>query len=314
MSIATLRRQWSKGQLTKADFIREAGHIQKQLFAFREDLDGQIMSITIERDRVLYRLDDEALIFCLSDFDDRVAPVEAINFGSYEPALWRVMRACCEALADSGDCIDVGANVGWYTMRIAKAFPSKRIFAVEPATATFRQLQANVDLNALKNVVSLQCALSEIVGSGFLVSETGSSVANHLLESAAKASTLSYEPESVRLTTLDILCDEQKITPAFVKADIEGAELALLRGGAATIVSRRPVIICELLRKWSARFGYHPNEVLNFLAKFGYSCWAIEENGVSPLETITDDTKETNFLFLMPERDKEILDRLACSF
>ena len=207
--------------------------------------------------------------------------------------------------------MDVGANIGWYTTRIAKAFPHRKIFAVEPAAATFRQLRLNIELNSLSNVVLLQCALSEAVGSGFLISETGSSAAGHLLDPADKAPHSALEREPVRLLTFDVLCHENQITPAFIKADIEGAELPFLRGGSKTIGLHRPVIVCELLRKWSARFGYHPNDVLKFLAEFGYRCWAIEENGVRAFRTMSDDTRETNFLFLQPDRDKEILAQMA---
>lgn len=67
-----------------------------------------------------------------------------------------------------------------------------------------------------------------------------------------------------------------------------------------------------MLRKWSKKFDYHPNDIIDLLKSVGYSCYAIEENSLGYISQVTDDTMETNFLFLdeSKERHKNIIDKL----
>jgi len=85
-----------------------------------------------------------------------------------------------------------------------------------------------------------------------------------------------------------------------LKCDIEGAEIFMLRGGIETIKRTRPVLFVEMLRKWSAKFGYHPNDIIVLLAGIGYRCYAIDGERLVPTTEVTDDTRQTNFLFLHP--------------
>lgn len=57
---------------------------------------------------------------------------------------------------------------------------------------------------------------------------------------------------------------ENNIYPDFIKCDVEGAELLVLKGGEETLKSKKPVIFIELIRKWAQKFNYHPNEVIKF--------------------------------------------------
>ena len=96
---------------------------------------------------------------------------------------------------------------------------------------------------------------------------------------------------------------------ALLKADVEGAELLVLKGATGFIRRYQPVIFLELLRKWCANFEYHPNDVINHLKKFGYTCFALEKE-ISPVSSISSSDEATNFLFL-PENSasiKQLLD------
>ena len=35
----------------------------------------------------------------------------------------------------------------------------------------------------------------------------------------------------------------------------------------------KPIIFTEMLRKWAAKFGYHPNDIINYFSNFGYNCF-----------------------------------------
>ena len=108
-------------------------------------------------------------------------------------------------------------------------------------------------------------------------------------------------------TTLDALASERGLTVDVVKADVEGGELAVLRGGLATIERDRPAILLEMLRIHSAPFGYHPNDILELLEGLGYATQAVTDRGLVPFGRMDAGTTETNFLFLHPERHAGVL-------
>lgn len=310
MTLNELRQKFERGEISKAAFINRTGEVHAKLFDLARSLGQQIESIRLEKDRVVYSLAGEGVVLALTQFDKRVAPIEAMNFGSYEPSIWRVMHACCLAIARPADIIDVGANIGWYTLRLAKAFPDLRIVALEPVAATYAQLAENVALNHLTNVIMLPLALAEAPGEGHIVDAIGSSVSTHLVTSISGGGKPRDGLEKVTISSLDLLCVGGAIEPVFIKADIEGAELPMLRGASVTLGRYRPIVLCELLRKWSARFGYHPNEAINFLASFGYECWAITPQGISGINHMTDETQETNFLFTIPGKHQPVIDKI----
>ena len=60
----------------------------------------------------------------------------------------------------------------------------------------------------------------------------------------------------------------------------------------------------ELLRKWSKPFGYHPNDVIELLRRLGYDCYTFEGSGLARFNTMTEDTRQTNFFFAHPEKHR----------
>jgi hypothetical protein len=78
-----------------------------------------------------------------------------------------------------------------------------------------------------------------------------------------------------------------------------------------TIRAQRPAIFAELLRKWSARLGYHPNAVIELLRSAGYRCFACHGSRLAEIEGIDDATLDTNFFFLHDERHRADIARLA---
>jgi hypothetical protein len=75
----------------------------------------------------------------------------------------------------------------------------------------------------------------------------------------------------VPLETLDRVVQQAGLTRLDVlKCDVEGAELAALRGGAETIRRFRPHLIIEIEQRWTARYAYDAAEVFGLLAQLGY--------------------------------------------
>src|SRR5690606_14385942 len=66
-----------------------------------------------------------------------------------------------QAIDKPGEIMDVGANIGIMTYHLAKSFPERKVFAIEPMPDNFKTLQSIVLKNQLVNVILLQNAVGE---------------------------------------------------------------------------------------------------------------------------------------------------------
>ena len=124
--------------------------------------------------------------------------------------------------------LDVGANAGAYALLLGMwVRPGGRVFAFEPAPDTFRGLSAHVRLNGLEGVVSpVPMAVAGVSGVASFTTN-GTSGENHLLAGSGGT--------EVEAVTIDDFCRREKLRPAFIKIDVEGYELDVLRGARETI-------------------------------------------------------------------------------
>ena len=140
------------------------------------------------------------------------------------------------AVGPGGIVLDVGANVGAYTMLLAQwVGPSGAVFAFEPAPAAYAGLVEHVRLNRLgANVRSVRTAIADAT-SNVLFKVAGTAGEGRL----AIASDRTDETSTVPVTTLDEFCATEHLDPTFIKIDVEGSELAVLRGARETLRRRR---------------------------------------------------------------------------
>ena len=83
------------------------------------------------------------------------------------------------------------------------------------------------------------------------------------------------------------------------------------RGGLNVITKFKPIIFTEMLRKWSEKFNYHPNDIIKFFADIGYDCYVNEGDFLKLFARMDDLTKETNFFFLHRDKHKEKIKRFV---
>ena len=134
---------------------------------------------------------------------------------------------------DGAIVMDVGANVGAYTLLFATwAGLSGRVFAFEPSDASRSGLERHLRLNGLSTRVSVRAeAVAEATGT-MPFKDTGSDGDNRILASAAD------DARSVPSVSVDDFCATHGVAPDIIKVDVEGAELAVLRGARRTIAAR----------------------------------------------------------------------------
>lgn len=306
-TLIQLKQQFQAGALSKPEFIQAALAVHKTLFDYVEvTRSTDVHEILITADGVSFVLGEERIRLYAPENEGRVAPIEVMNFDHYEPAETRVMDILA---AEARTILDVGANIGLYSIRFAKRFPAARVYAFEPLPTTHAVLQRNVAANAVGDRVScFNYGLSETSGTvDFFIAPAAGTNASLLNVAGAQ--------DAQRVVGLALTMDQwsanQKVVPDFIKCDVEGAELLVFRGGRATLAQAQPIVFAELLRKWSKPFGYHPNDMLAFFAELGYQCFAVGESGVRGLTEVTDDTPETNYAFLHHQKHASTIQRLV---
>ncbi len=306
MNLFELKVKFQEGCFTKQEFIREMLQLHRALFDYVEvTRTTDVKEILIAEDGVSFVLGEDHIRLYCPEHEARVAPIEVMNFGHYEPTETIVMDML---VANCRNILDVGANIGLYSIRFAKRLHQARVFAFEPMPISHAFLQRNIATNSVGGQVTcFNYGLSEINGTvEFFVSPTrGTNASLKNVDKAQDAVSI------VGLTlTLDQWVDNQKVSPDFIKCDVEGAELLVFRGGRATLMKDRPIVFAELLRKWSMPFGYHPNDMIVFFADLGYQCFAVGSSGVRLITKVTDETQETNYVFLHEEMHCEEIARL----
>lgn len=148
-------------------------------------------------------------------------------------------------LVNPNDCvIDVGANWGLHTLLFSKLVsPGGQVISCEPYPPAFAALQWHVAHNRLRNVVTIDAAVSDTVArAAFSVSPSPSEGALSQVTSAAGAQSL-----VVKTTTIDALIEELSLPRLkLVKIDVEGAESLVLAGAQHTARTLRPFFVIDL--------------------------------------------------------------------
>jgi FkbM family methyltransferase len=191
-----------------------------------------------------------------------VLPSDLVLNGEFEPRETRVLR---EFLPQDGVFIDVGANIGYFSILAAKwVGPNGRVFAFEPVTAIYKVLSRNIALNTLQHVVSpLRLACFSSFGE-MSMKRSIDSGKSHLIRAAES------NDEVVSLTTVDHFVEQNKISRIdCIKIDAEGSDLEVLKGCKRVIARFRPPIIIETDNL--ERFGGSAADVREFFYEAGYS-------------------------------------------
>lgn len=209
-------------------------------------------------------------------------------FGHYEP---EVVRHIQRYLPTGGVALDVGANVGLMTLVMAKATGTGgRVIAVEPNPRVFERLSQNLQLNRVERITLYPCALGAGPGKATLHCPVANSVNQGCATFASKTQAPLSEDLEVSVQTLDqIVKQEQLLRLDLVKIDTEGWDFFVLKGGARTIESFRPVILFEFMKPGWTEAGVRLEEAAEWLRCLHYRLWAIQGRRLVPLRNVRVD-------------------------
>jgi len=174
--------------------------------------------------------------------------------------------------------LDVGANVGAHAVFLSHLVRDDgRVLAFEPLAPNVDALRETIRRRSrISNISIFQLAVGNPgkTRQEVVIKAPGADLTQASLQLQGvgswerKASVREYR---VSLTSLDAEGEVQALPSIdFVKIDVEGGELDVLKGAARTISKHRPLIYCEVYKRWAASFGYTPADLFEFMRTLGY--------------------------------------------
>jgi FkbM family methyltransferase len=202
--------------------------------------------------------------------------LEYFNFLDHEP----LTRSVIASLLKPGSVfIDVGANIGYYTLLAAgKVGPKGRVHSVECSPDTLILLRENVRRNQLENVDIYPVAASNVRGELTLnVSAIGLS----LFSLHSNWPTLARSSDTVKVPSMPV--DELVHSPVdVVKIDAEGADLDVLKGMSRLLSENKSVsVIVEWAPPLMAEAGKDPFELPRWLQEAGFTIISVLEESTN---------------------------------
>lgn len=199
----------------------------------------------------------------------------AIYIQNYrDPGLQRFIG---RSLAPDSTFVDVGANIGTYTvLASAVVGPSGKVVAIEPHPFIFRYLQRNVAANKLQNVFAVDVAVGAKRQTALMQYSEKNPGETHV------TSQLHAEATEVPMARLDdVLSDLGISTVDYLKIDVEGYELLVLHGAKRVIDASRNIIIqTELINAYAERYGHSAADAVELLQSMAFIPHAVDRLGV----------------------------------
>jgi FkbM family methyltransferase len=188
-------------------------------------------------------------------------------YGDYDE---RYEAKMIRRLLDKGEVFwDIGANIGYFSLLAAAALQhSGRVIAFEPGQVSYARLLDNIGLNPFKNITTFNLAVTDREGEAALYSAAGTADGCASLYGAGPEVTAR---EICRTVSLDGFAPSHALPgPDFIKIDVEGAELFVLRGAREILAASRPLVLVELKSETLAASGTDKHEIQELLAAYGY--------------------------------------------
>lgn len=193
-------------------------------------------------------------------------------FGTWEPTLSTLLRT---HLRPGDVFVDIGANVGYFTMLAAHAVgASGHVIAVEPVPATVRKLRKNLAANGAGNVTVLPYAASDAAGHVQIFSGPPTNVGKSGTSPVAGGRAVGPVRQVVAADAVPV---HLRASLRAIKVDVEGDELRVLRG-LQPLLERLPAgawVVAEVAPDRLQQRGHSGSEVFELMLKLGFEAQAI---------------------------------------
>src|SRR5712692_7180948 len=235
------------------------------------------------------------------DADDRGVG-SAVLLGVFEPFETELFARC---VRDAMTVVDVGANVGYYSLLAARLVGATgRVFAIEANPPMYSMLLQNIAVNDYHNIRPSSCCISDLSGQARFRMDRAVAGESGMLPrcEAGREGTI-----TVDTGTLDEILPDGVVD--VLKMDIEVAECLALMGAFRLLRYCRPQIFMEFVPALLTKMGTPPADVLGMIKQHGYSVYLINEESRT-LQSIVDEDKVAlggNLFCTPPDKGRDIV-------
>ncbi len=202
--------------------------------------------------------------------------------------------------------IDVGANVGFFTLRFAEWVGSAgQVISIEPEQQNYDILSASLARAGLSGRVRALKAAAVAVAGGTLLEINPLHPADHKLSRDGTG----LPVDGVRLD--DLVAETGHLRPSLVKIDVQGAEMLVLLGASQILKIARPALFIELHEEGLKKFGTSVSAILDHLSGQGYAAFWLRREGAPQEASPTEiharvaQTGYVDVLFLNTRKQQE---------
>ncbi len=234
-------------------------------------------------------------------YPDSYSASAAIYCGLYD---YHEMNFLLRYLRGEDSFLDIGANIGVYTILAASKITSGPIYSFEVLPKNYARLEENLKINHLQQVKIYSLAVSNFTGTTALHLADGDSMS--FITTEATDNTV-----VVPTDTLDNLLQHESLNNlTLAKIDIEGAELLALKGATSLLQKQLPQVWIMEINDSVNNFAYQKEDLINFLQDYGYGLYQYNADTNQIIPIALNQQKGNNVLVIANSLLDFVRDRL----
>lgn len=212
-----------------------------------------------------------------------------INKGIYEEYETEIFKSL---ITSDTTLIDIGANIGYYTLIATNLIKKGKIYSFEPVDSNYELLIKNIALNNSKNVKTFQKAVSNKKGKMKIYVDE-KNLGNHSLSKKNVPNEMGFK--EIETITLDSFLNDSNNTISntiVIKIDTQGAEGLIIEGAQDLLLKDNIKILMEFWPNGLRNMGTDPLELLNKLQEYGFDMRLIDGKSKTLKKTNKNDIIE----------------------
>jgi FkbM family methyltransferase len=193
-------------------------------------------------------------------YKDSSSASSVIYYGLYEKSM---MRFLLSYLREDDIFLDIGANIGVYSLLASSKILKGKIYSFEPIPKNYHRLKENIEINHIDNIYPYMLALYCSKGSIEMNISDNDCMASIIQEGNNQDNTILVETD-----TLNSMFSSEEMNISLCKLDAEGAELAILQGATHLLEKKSPPVFV---------IDYYTKDLADFMMSYGFSFYKYDE-------------------------------------
>jgi len=241
---------------------------------------------------------------------------------SYEPWLDKFLKGVLNI--PDAVVVDVGVNIGQTLLKIASFKDDVTYFGFEPNPTCYAYSRRLIQKNKLEKYKLFPVGLSERFQLLSLVGDNDYAGGASIIKNFRNNRDRYKNEQTVAVAEGDKALTEEAIEKIdFIKVDVEGAELEVMKGFKNTLAKYRPLVMLEILPVYNEttengkQRKSRQEELLELMKSYGYQVFLIDEEKPSLIRIseipVHSDMGKTNYFFIPFEREQHYLSSLVFS-